>query len=138
MKYTVSTMTKKSYNAMMSGSMEYSVYTVEVEAESAKEARKIAKAKGMVVGEARPTVEIEAERAAIAEAAEKARIKAEAARARKIENDTRKAAEMGMTVERYKAYRNHLTTIRKYKKEIEELKAEIAKREAYIAKYERG
>ena len=138
MKYTVSTMTKKSYNAMMSGSMEYSVYTVEVEAESAKEARKIAKAKGMVVGEARPTVEIEAERAAIAEAAEKARIKAEAARARKVENDTRKAAEMGMTVERYKAYRNHLTTIRKYKKEIEELKAEIAKREAYIAKYERG
>ena len=136
MTYNVKYMTKENYNRMIGGYIDYTVETETINANSAVEAMEMVQAKypDYVVGTNPETILDEIIKIAQRKAAEEKEAKA---KARKAENEAKKAAEMGMTVAEYKTYKNRQATIRKYKKEIEALKAEIEMREAYIAKYEK-
>lgn len=135
--YKIEMMTKEDYFSYMTGSNNYHLKDVIIEAENAKEAISIAHEKflGMIINEGYvKTVEelaaIEAENNARIEEALKEKANKEAAKKQK---EIEKAAALGMTEEEYKAYKKEEAKKRRYAREIKEKEEEIAKLKAEIA-----
>lgn len=129
--YNVQRMTIADYNRYMCGSNTYRMETIQVEANTPKEAVQIASKPGYVVNEnyVKTTEEIEAERAARNAEYEQ---KEQAAAEQKAQTEAKNAANMGMTIEEYKEYKRckrnakaHENEIRKALEEIARLQAEI-------------
>lgn len=130
--YRVERMTVANYNRMMSGSNNYSVETLTIEANSKEEAVKKAKARNYMVNENYvKSVEEIAEARAKAEAEEKAEAEKKAkAQATRIANEKAKAEAMGMTVEEYRAYKKNEAWKKRAVKRIAEIEEEIKKLKA--------
>lgn len=133
--YKVQMMNNTNYEAMMRGEYIYSVETVFIEATSKEEAYETVKAQNptMVVNTFVESVEeIEAQEKARQERIAKEEAKKAQAKARKQANIERKAQEMGMSVEEYKAWKKVQDKKKRYMKEIEEFEKEIAWRKKFI------
>lgn len=134
--YKVMRMTKEDYHEYMMGGYNFRTEELIIEAENAEEANEKAKAENFIVcGQWTKTVEeIEAEEAAREAKREAAIEKEEKAKAKRKENEARKAAEAGMTVEEYKKEKARKATARRLEREIEELENLLKEKKAYLAK----
>lgn len=140
--YRVEMMTESDYHAYMTGSYNYWVRKIDIEANTAEEAVEIAKnnhPEMVINAEYVRTVaeleEMEAKRAAEREAYWKAEEEKKAkAKARKEEREKAKAEALGLTVEEYKAKMKHDKKVRDTEARIAALKAELAKEEKYLEK----
>ena len=125
--YRVERATEANYHNMMCGSMNYSIEKLDLAAETAEEAAKMAEAEGYVVNKAyvKTVAELEAKDAEWKArlAAEKA--KEEAYKARKAAREAEKAAALGITMEEYKKYKKDKSILKKLPAEIAECEAEI-------------
>lgn len=127
--YKIEMMEMGSFHNYMNGDWNYLVEKIDIEAETAKEAIAIAKARypEMVINEGwvktlEELATIEAEKMAKAEAeAEKKAAK----KARKIEREAAKAAEMGLTAEEYTERKKLAAKARRYESEAAKMEAEI-------------
>lgn len=135
--YKIQMMTNDDYFSYMTGSNNYHIRYVTIEAENAKEAIAIAHKDflGMIINERYvKTVEelaaIEAEDNARYEAALKEIANKKAIKKQK---EIEKAAALGMTEEEYKAYKKEEAKKRRYAREIKNMEEEIAKLKAGIA-----
>ena len=137
--YRVERATEANYHSMMSGSMNYSIEKLDIEAETPEEAAKMAEAEGYVVNKkyVRTVAELEAEAAAWKAHLEAERAKEEAAKARKAAREAEKAEAMGMTVEEYKTYKKKVALLKKLPKEITEDENEIKRLTAEIERKKR-
>lgn len=141
-KYRVQMMTADSYNAYMTGSWNYWIKDLDIEAETAKDAVQIAKAQNpeLIINENPRTVrEIEEEKARWVAEREEEKRKEEEKKARAAKREEEKAAAQGLTIEEYKELKKKEAKVKRYEKEnrdaekqIEELKKEIARRERMI------
>jgi hypothetical protein len=138
--YVIETMTKRDYHDSMRGDL-CMVYTVNIEANTAEEAVAIAKEKY-------PTRKInekyvETLEQAKAEEEKWQRIREEVireqeqAKQKRIEREERKAKELGMTVEEYKAEKNRQRKIKKLEKEIAEYEEKLRAAKAYLKRLEK-
>lgn len=143
--YIVERMTIANLCNYMSGSNNYSVETLYIEAESVEEAIEKASADGYEVNKnyVKTVAEIEAERAALEVARAEAAAKEAAKKARREANEARKAAEAGLTVEGYRAMKKREAKKRAIARDIvameehiERLKADIAYERERLAKLE--
>ena len=57
-------------------------------------------------------------------------------KARRLEREAEKAAELGLTVEQYKAKKNHERKVKEAKNRIAKLEAELAEAKKYLEKLE--
>ena len=134
--YRIEMMTTNNYNKFMTGSNNYWVDKIDIEANTAEEAIEIVKKNNpeMVINTnyvktVTELEEMEAERVAKWEAEEEKKAKA---KARKAEREKEKAEALGLTIEEYeeyerkeKNYKRHLREIKKCEREIERLKEQI-------------
>ena len=140
--YRIEMMSANNYNKFMTGSNNYWVDKIDIEANTAEEAVEIAKKNNpeMVINtDYVKTVaeleEMEAKRKAEFEARLKAEEEKKAkAKARKLEREKEKAEALGLTIEEYKAKVKHDKKVRDTKKRIAALKVELAKEEEYLKK----
>ena len=140
--YRIEMMTTNNYNKFMTGSNNYWVDKIDIEANTAEEAVEIAKKNNpeMVINTnyvktVAELEEMEAERVAKWEARLKAEEEKKAkAKARKLEREKAKAEELGLTIEEYKAKVKHDKKVRDTEKRIAALKVELAKEEEYLKK----
>lgn len=125
--YRVERATDTNYSAMMSGSMNYSIEKLDLAAETAEEAAKMAEAEGYVVNKAyvKTVAELEADDAAWKAHLAAERAKEEAAKARKAAREATNAAALGITIEEYKKYKKDKSILKKLPAEIAECEAEI-------------
>ena len=137
--YRVERATEANYHSMMSGSMNYSIEKLDIEAETPEEAVKLAQKNGYVVNKeyVKTLAEIEAEAAKWQAYFEAERAKEEAAKARKAAREAEKAEAMGMTVEEYKTYKKKVALLKKLPKEITEVENEIKRLTADIERKKR-
>lgn len=138
--YRVERATENDYHDMMCGSMNYSIEKLDIEAETPEEAAKMAEAEGYVVNKeyVKTVAELEAEEAErkaqyIKTEAER-KAKAARAKARKAEREAAKAAELGVTVDEYKAMVKREKYIKALTADLEAAKAEVARLEKLLAK----
>lgn len=134
--YRVERATEANYHSMMSGSMNYSIEKLNIEAETPEEAVKLAQKDGYVVNKeyVKTVAELEAEAAKWQAYFEAERAKEEAAKARKIAREAEKAEAMGLTVEEYKRYKKDKAIAKKLPAEIAECEAEIERLKKEIAR----
>ena len=140
--YRIEMMTTNNYNKFMTGSNNYWVDRIDIEANTAEDAIETAKKNNpeMVINtDYVKTVaeleEMEAKRKAEFEARLKAEEEKKAkAKARKLEREKAKAEELGLTIEEYKAKVKHDKKVRDVEKQIATLKMELAKEEEYLKK----
>ena len=134
--YRVERATEANYHSMMSGSMNYSIEKLNIEAETPEEAVKLAQEDGYVVNKeyVKTLAEIEAEAAKWQAYFKAERAKEEAAKARKIAREAEKAEAMGLTVEEYKRYKKDKAIAKKLPAEIAECEAEIERLKKEIAR----
>lgn len=134
--YRVERATEANYHSMMSGSMNYSIEKLDIEAETPEEAVKLAQKDGYVVNKeyVKTVAELEAEAAKWQAYFEAERAKEEAAKARKIAREVEKAEAMGLTVEEYKRYKKDKAIAKKLPAEIAECEAEIERLKKEIAR----
>lgn len=138
--YRVERATENDYHNMMCGSMNYSIEKLDIEAETPEEAAKMAETEGYVVNKeyVKTVAELEAKEAAfeaqMAEERAKAEAKAARAKARKAEREAAKAAELGVTVDEYKAMVKREKYIKALTADLEAAKAEVARLEKLLAK----
>lgn len=132
--YRVERMTAKNYERYMNGDYYYHVEELNIEAETAEEAVKMAQAEGYVVNETyvKTLEELEAIEQARKEALRAKEEKAERAKAKREAREAEKAAEAGLTVEEYKKVKRRQAEIRKVEREIEQLEAELANKKARL------
>lgn len=132
--YRVERATEENYHRMMSGSLNYSIEKLDIEAETPEEAAKMAEAKGYVVHKnyVKTVAELEAEEAAWKAHLAAERAKEEAAKARKAAREAEKAEAMGMTMDEYKTYKKKVALLKKLPKEITEVENEIKRLTAEI------
>lgn len=125
--YRVERATVENYHSMMSGSMNYSIEKLNIEAETPEEAAKMAEAEGYVVNKeyVKTVAELEAKEAAWEAQLAADRAKEEVAKARKAAREAEKAKVMGLTVEEYKRYKKDKAIVKKLPAEIAECEAEI-------------
>ena len=137
--YRVERATENDYHNMMCGSMNYSIEKLDIEAETPEEAAKMAEAEGYVVNKeyVKTVAELEAKEAAfearMAEERAKAEAKAARAKARKAEHEAAKAAELGVTVDEYKAMVKREKRIKALTADLEAARAEVARLEKLLA-----
>lgn len=138
--YQIEIATVEAYNKAMRGEPAYGVEKVEIEAETKEQAIEIATNKypKMVVNKnyVFDVKELERQAAEHAERVAKAEAREAAKKARAIEREKEKAAELGLTVEQYKAKKNHERRIREVKNKIAQLEAELAEAKKYLEKLE--
>ena len=132
--YIIQAMTPDDHFNYMTGSNNYGVETLRIEAMSAEAAALAVENCGYVVNRnnIKTADEVEAE---VRERAERRRAADEAeakAKARKAENEARKAAEAGMTVAEYKAEKSRRAAIRRAERDLERAEAEVERLKAYI------
>ena len=134
--YRVERATVENYHRMMSGSMNYSIEKLDIEAETPEEAAKMAEAKGYVVHKeyVKTVAELEAKAAEWEAHLAAERAKEEAAKARKAAREAEKAEAMGLTVEEYKRYKKDKAIVKKLPAEIAECEAEIERLKKEIAR----
>lgn len=138
--YRVERATEENYHRMMSGSLNYSIEKLDLEAETPEEAAKMAEEEGYVVNKeyVKTVAELEAKEAAFKARMAKERAKADAkaarAKARKAEREAAKAAELGVTVDEYKAMVKREKYIKALTADLEAAKAEVARLEKLLAK----
>jgi predicted RNase H-like nuclease (RuvC/YqgF family) len=143
--YRIEMMTRSSYHNMMTGSNNYSVRKVDIEADTPNKAIEIAKANapGMIINEEyiKTVVELEekeakrrAEIEAYRKAEEEKKLKA---KARKEAREAEKAAELGLTITEYKVKLKHDKKVREVEKRITALKEELAEAEKYLQKLQK-
>ena len=134
--YRVERATEANYHSMMSGSMNYSIEKLDIEAETPEEAVRLAQKDGYVVNKeyVKTLAEIEAEAAKWQAYFEAERAKEEAAKARKVAREAEKAEAMGLTVEEYKRYKKDKAIAKKLPAEIAECEAEIERLKKEIAR----
>ena len=140
--YRIEMMTTNNYNKFMTGSNNYWVDKIDIEANTVEEAIEIVKKNNpeMVINTnyvktVTELEEMEAERVAKWEARLKAEEEKKAkAKARKLEREKAKAEELGLTIEEYKAKVKHDKKVRDVEKRIATLKMELAKEEEYLKK----
>ena len=134
--YRVERATEANYHRMMSGSMNYSIEKLDIEAETPEEAAKMAEAEGYVVHKeyVRTVAELEAEAAEWEAHLAAERAKEEAAKARKAAREAEKAKALGLTLEEYKKYKKEKALINKLPKEIAECEAEILRLQKAITR----
>ena len=132
--YRVERMTIANYDNYMSGSNNYHVELLNIEAENTKEAIELAKAEGYVVNEnyVKEVAELEAEKKAREEAWKAEEKKKAEAKAKREANEARKAEEAGMTVEEYRKAKARKAKITKMEKEIAEMEKELARKKARL------
>lgn len=140
--YKVQRMTEASFHNYMSGGYNFSVEKLDILAETADEAIKLAEEEGYVVNKTyvRTLAEIEEENAKrIAETEAKA-AKAKASKERKMAKEAEKADALGLTVEEYRRYKRDKTTVKnlpeeieEYEKEMKRLAKEIKRKRNYLA-----
>lgn len=137
--YNVQRMTYNDYCNYMSGGYNFSVENLHLEAESPEEAVKMAEAEGYMVNKdyVKTVAELEAEEAErkaqyIKTEAER-KAKAARAKARKAEREAAKAAELGVTVDEYKAMVKREKHIKALTADLEAAKAEVARLEKLLA-----
>ena len=143
MKYFVEMMNGDNYNKFMNGNINYRMKVVEIEAENMDEAiaKAIANYPNMIINNtAKSAEEIEEEKVA----AEAQAIKEELQKIKKENREIRKAYEMGMTVEDYRAYnrikankKRHEANVRKIQEAIRQLEKELAYEERKVQDYEK-
>ena len=137
--YRVERATENDYHDMMCGSLNYSIEKLDIEAETPEEAAKMAEAEGYVVNKeyVKTVAELEAKEAAfwarMDEEQAKAEAKAARAKARKAEREAAKAAELGVTVDEYKAMVKREKYIKALTADLEAAKAEVARLEKLLA-----
>jgi thiamine pyrophosphate-dependent acetolactate synthase large subunit-like protein len=144
--YRVEMMTRGDYHEYMTGSYNYWIRKVDIEASTAEEAAEIAKNNHpeMVINTdyvrtVAELEEMEAKRLAEREAYWKADEEKKArAKARKAEREKAKAEALGLTVEEYKAKVKHDKKVRDTEARIAALKAELAKEEKYLEELKKG
>lgn len=120
-------MTIENYNAYMSGSYGFPIEH-DVMAENAEQAVEIIKNRFpdyVVNNYARTVAEIEEEEEKYKKAYEEEQRKKEEKKARALEREEERAAEKGMTLEEYKAYKKELAKAKRYEKEVKEMEAKI-------------
>lgn len=125
--YRVQRMTETSFHNYMGGGYNFSVENLDILAETAEEAIKLAEKEGYVVnkGYVRTLAEIEAENARrIAEAEAKA-AKEKASKERKMAREAEKANALGLTAEEYKRYKKDKAIAKKLPVEIAECEEEM-------------
>ena len=140
--YRIEMMTTNNYNKFMTGSNNYWVDKIDIEANTAEEAVEIAKKNNpeMIINTnyVKTVAELEVIKAKEdtelnaylkAEEEKKARVKA-----RKAEREKEKAEALGLTIEEYKAKVKHDKKVRDTEKRIAALKVELAKEEEYLKK----
>ena len=140
--YRIEMMTTNNYNKFMTGSNNYWVDKIDIEANTAEEAVEIAKKNNpeMVINTNYVKTVAELEEIKAKEDAEfEARLKAEEekkarAKVRKAEREKEKAESLGLTIEEYKAKVKHDKKVRDTEKRIAALKVELAKEEKYLKK----
>ena len=134
--YRVERATEANYHSMMSGSMNYSIEKLDIEAETPEEAAKMAEAEGYVVHKeyVKTVAELEAKAAEWEAHLAAERAKEEAAKARKTAREAEKAEAMGLTVEEYKRYKKDKAIAKKLPAEIAECEAEIERLKKAIAR----
>ena len=141
MLYRIEMMSKNDYHNYMTGGYNYSVRSIDIEANTAEEALEIAKKNNpyMVFNESyvRTVAELE-ELEAKRNAEYKAQLKAKAEKADKAKARKAKAEALGLTVEEYKAKVKHDKKVRDAEARIAELKAELAKEEKYLEELKKG
>ena len=134
--YRVERATEANYHSIMSGSMNYSIEKLDIEAETPEEAAKMAEAEGYVVHKeyVKTVAELEAKAAEWEAHLAAERAKEEAAKARKTAREAEKAEAMGLTVEEYKRYKKDKAIAKKLPAEIAECEAEIERLKKAIAR----
>ena len=136
--YQVERQTIKDHNDMMGG-YHYHTEILTIEAETAEEAGKKAEEMGYIVnyGYIRTLEEVEAEEKRIEEAILADRERLANARAKRQATELKKAAELGLTIEEYKAEKAKKAKITRLKNEIAELEKTLARKKAYLKKLEK-
>ena len=128
--YRIEMMTEENYGEMMRGNYGYHVEKIDILAESKEEA--IATAKKtfpeMVINEGyvRTLEEIEAEKKLAEERWAEEKAKKEAQKAKRLANEIAKAEAEGLTVEEYRAKKNHERKVKAAEKEVAEAEKALA------------
>lgn len=137
--YKVMRMTRTNYIKFMNGEWNYDYEYLYIEADTPEEAVKKAKANGYYVyGTAKTLEEIEAEEKAFEEYFEEKKRKKVEAKAKKEENELKKANALGITVEELKELKKLKAKAKKYEKElaeIEETFKKLEERKNYLKKW---
>lgn len=137
--YRVMRMTETNYIKFMNGGFNYEYEYLYIEAETPEEAMKKAKANGYYTyGFAKTVEEVEAEEKAFEEYFEEKERKKVEAKARKEENELKKANALGITVEELRELKKLKAKAKRYKKElteIEETFKKLEERKNYLKKW---
>lgn len=132
--YRVQRMTNRDFNNYMSGSWNYSIENLNIEAETAEEAVRLAKKDGYTVNEksVKTLAEVEAEERAKTERLEAYKRAEAEKKAKKAETEARKAREAGLTVEEYRKAKALKAKRAKLAREIAELEATLEAKRAEL------
>ena len=131
--YRVEMMTKEEYSKMMRGEIWYHVDHANIEAETVAEAIETAHRLNpdMVINEGfvKTLEEIEAEKKLAEERWAEEKAKKEATKAKRLANEIAKAEAEGLTLDEYKAKKNHERKIKTAEKAVAEAKKALAEAE---------
>jgi colicin import membrane protein len=135
--YRVEMMTKEEYGKMMRGEMWYRIDHANIEAETREEAIETAHRlnpdKVINEGYVKTLDELEAEKKLAEERRTKEEEKEEAKKAKRLANEIAKAEAEGLTLEEYKAKKNHERKIKAAEKAVAEAKKALAEAEKRLA-----
>lgn len=137
MLYIVQRMTEKEYDRMMLGMAPfYWIEHIEVEAETPEEAAKLVSLPGYIVNEdcIKTKEEIDREEAEYQKKLDKIHAKEEAAKQRKIDRETEKAAALGLTREVYNRIKRHESKVRSLERDLEYAQWALEDEKQYLAK----
>lgn len=128
--YRVQMMTEENYNEMMRGNLWYHVEYIDIHAETAEEAIEMAQRMepDMVINKnyVKTLEELEAEKALAEKRIADDRAKEEAKKAKRLANEIAKAEAAGMTLEEYRAKKNHERKVKAAKKAVVEAEKALA------------
>lgn len=129
-KYIIEMMTEENYKHYKNGGYA-PVKQIEVNAENKNIAKEIVKANekynGMIITNVTDEKEEMQARAKLQECFDKIRERENNAKQKRLDNEIKKAAELGLTLEEYRKQVAKNTTIKKYKTQIEKAREEIAR-----------